>query len=128
MARRRLEIDLDALSAQLKQARLEKGWTLEELSHELRDRGFPTSQNKLWRMENNPPRRVDTELLLWLEKTLEVELLSPGDKRQVLIEDVVELIDAFIAAGRHGEPLPSSPKTGLGEIHRKLEELLAEAS
>ncbi len=65
------ELSLPKLSKTVYEARLKKGWTLEQLSHELWERGFPTAQNKLWRLENKPPKRIDTELLLFLEKVLE---------------------------------------------------------
>ena len=76
MSRPLQEISAEQLSRTLREARERKGWTLEQLARELWVRGFPTSQNKLWRLENKPPNRIDTELLLWLEKVLEVELLD----------------------------------------------------
>ena len=45
MARKLEEVNLAELSASLREARDRKGWTLEELSHALWERGFPTSQN-----------------------------------------------------------------------------------
>ena len=68
MSRRLQELSREQLSRSLREARERKEWTLEQLARELWVRGFPTSQNKLWRLENKPPKRVDTELLLWLEK------------------------------------------------------------
>lgn len=127
MARRFQDIDLQVMSETVRKARERKGWTLEELSHALWERGFPTSQNKLWRMENNPPKRVDTELLLWLEKVLEVGLISAEDKRQVLIDDVVELVDAFLEAKREGRVPENPPQPGLSAIHAKLAELVTDA-
>ncbi len=93
---------------------------LEKLSHELWERGFPTAQNKLWRLENNPPKRIDSELLLWLEKVLGVELFGSGEKQQVLIEDVLEILDGF--ADPAGETaLPIVPRSGeLQQIHEKV--------
>jgi transcriptional regulator with XRE-family HTH domain len=120
MSRPLKEVSPDELSRTLRGARERKGWTLEQLARELWLRGFPTSQNKLWRMENKPPSRIDTELLLWLEKVLDVELLGGGDNSQVLIEDVIGLIDAF-----HAPSPPPAPETsGLRSIHERLEQLL----
>lgn len=124
MARRLQEVDLKAMSETIRAARERRGMTLEELSHALRLRGYPTSQNKLWRMENNPPRRVDTELVLWLEKILDVSLISPDEKRQVLIDDVVELVDTFLVARATGT-VPNEPaNASLVAIHTKLIELV----
>jgi transcriptional regulator with XRE-family HTH domain len=118
------DVSLEGLSRSLREARERKGWTLEQLSHELWSRGLPTSQNKLWRLENNPPQRPDSELLLWLEKVLDVELINPSEKRQVLIEDVIGLIDAFIATGpRSGSP-PPPENHALHEIHSRLRKLV----
>jgi transcriptional regulator with XRE-family HTH domain len=118
------EVSLEGLSRTLREARERKGWTLEQLSHELWSRGLPTSQNKLWRLENNPPQRPDSELLLWLEKVLDVELISPLDKRQVLIEDVLGMIDAFIATAPRGGTPPPPEKQALHEIHSRLRKLV----
>lgn len=118
MSRPLQEISLEQLSRTLREARERKGWPLEQLARELWARGFPTSQNKLWRLENKPPRRIDTELLLWLEKVLNVELLSAGDQKQVLIEDVIALLDSFSAAAQP----PENP--GLRRIHDRVTRLL----
>ena len=114
------EVDLTNLSQTVREARRGKGWTLEQLSHELWERGFPTAQNKLWRLENRPPKRLDSELLLWLEKVLEVELIESGDKKQVLIEDVLELVDRFVEASETGA-FPETPANrGLQLLYDKL--------
>ncbi|MFT4550945.1 MAG: transcriptional regulator with XRE-family HTH domain [Pseudoalteromonas tetraodonis] len=120
MAKAHQQVSLSKLSSTLREARQEKGWTLEQLSHELWERGFPTAQNKLWRLENKPPKRIDTELLLFLEKVLDVELIDSEDNKQVLIEDVLELVDRFVdSAADNG--VPEMPSNGrLREIHRKL--------
>ncbi|MEM7145625.1 MAG: helix-turn-helix transcriptional regulator [Verrucomicrobiota bacterium] len=124
MARKLQDISLDQLSKNLRSAREKKGWTLEELSHELWQQGFPTSQNKLWRMENKPPKRVDTELLLWLEKVLDVELIEAEEKKQVLMDDVIELLDAFVVARRKDNPLPKMPENKtLREIYKRAKQL-----
>ena len=107
------------MSRSLREARERKGWTIEQLARELWLRGYATSQNKLWRLESKPPNRVDTELLLWLEKVLEVELLGGNNQMQVLIEDVISLVDAFAAA-----PPPAPENAGLRRIHSRLERLL----
>lgn len=120
MSRPFQEVSLDELSRTLRNGRERKGWTLEQLARELWLLGFPTSQNKLWRLENKPPGRIDTELLLWLEKVLEVELLNGDDKRQVLIDDVIGLIEAF--DGPMPPPAPGS--RGLRLIHDRLSVLL----
>jgi transcriptional regulator with XRE-family HTH domain len=118
------DASLEGLSQTLRSARERKGWTLEQLSHELWSRGLPTSQNKLWRLENNPPQRPDTELLLWLEKVLAVELINPSDKKQVFIEDVLGLIDSFIATSPRGS-IPALPENHtLHEIHHRLKKLV----
>ncbi|HWB04106.1 MAG TPA: helix-turn-helix transcriptional regulator [Verrucomicrobiales bacterium] len=120
MSRAIQEIDLETLSNSLRTARERKGWTLEHLARELWVRGFATSQNKLWRLENNPPSRIDTELLLWLEKVLEVDLLGGDNQHQVLIDDVVSLIESF-----HSPAIPPAPKSqGLRRIHDQLKQLL----
>jgi transcriptional regulator with XRE-family HTH domain len=120
MSRALQEIDLAEMSQTLRSARERKGWTLEHLARELWVRGFATSQNKLWRLENNPPSRIDTELLLWLEKILEVDLLSSDNQRQVLIDDVISLIESFQAPAT-----PPAPKSqGLRLIHDRLKQLL----
>ena len=110
------EISREQLSRTLREARERKGWTLEQLARELWTRGFPVSQNNLWRLENKPPRRVDTELLLWLEKVLNVELLDGRDQTQVLIEDVIAIMDSFMA----GTVPPTPESEGLRRIHRCL--------
>lgn len=102
------ELSLPKLSKAVYEARMAKGWTLEQLSHELWERGFPTAQNKLWRLENRPPKRIDTELLLFLEKVLGVELIDSDEKNQVLIEDVLELLDHFVAGEVPDKPNNSS--------------------
>ena len=119
MSRPLREISAEQLSRALREARERKGWTLEQLARELWVRGFPTSQNKLWRLENKPPNRIDTELLLWLEKVLEVELFGGDEQKQVLIEDVLSLVDAFAAAA---PPVPDSK--GLRRIHDCLARVL----
>jgi len=110
------ELSLPKLSKTVYEARMAKGWTLEQLSHELWERGFPTAQNKLWRLENRPPKRIDTELLLFLEKVLGVELIDSGEKNQVLIEDVLELLDHFVA-----DEVPEKPSnSSLQPIYERL--------
>lgn len=116
MSRRLQELSREQLSRSLREARERKEWTLEQLARELWVRGFPTSQNKLWRLENKPPKRVDTELLLWLEKLLEVELFEGNDQNQVFIEDVIGLMDSFHEKG--SAPVPENE--GLRRIHRCL--------
>ena len=114
MSRPLPEISREHLSRKLYEARERKGWTLEQLSRELWLRGFRASQNKLWRLENKPPHRVDTELLLWLEKLLQVELFKDNGQTHVLIEDVIALLDAF-----HAGTVPPTPDNdGLRRIHR----------
>ena len=121
MARPLQEISLSHLSKSIREAREKKGWTLERLSRELWMLGYPTSQNKLWRLEQKPPKRIDTELLLWLEKVLDVELLESEDQKQVLIEDVAALIDQFLKGTEPGESAPDRPENrALWEIHEKL--------
>lgn len=116
MAKAIHELSLSKLSNAVREARREKGWTLEQLSHQLWEMGFPTAQNKLWRLENKPPKRIDTELLLFLEKALDVELLDSDEKNQVLITDVLELLDRFV----DGE-IPEGPANGsLQEIYDRL--------
>jgi len=126
MARKLEEISLAEMSAALRDGRERKGWTLEELSHALWERGFPTSQNKLWRMENNPPKRVDTELLLWLERVLDVELLPDGEKNQVLIDDVLDLLDEIGAARESGSGSKEPTNRNLQRIRGKVLELLGD--
>lgn len=120
MAKTIQEVNLPKLSRAVSEARQKKGWTLEQLSHELWQSGFPTAQNKLWRLENKPPKRIDTELLLFLEKVLDVPLLDTGEQKQVLIEDVIDLIDGFVDSAGDG-PLPDKPANrNLGLIYEKL--------
>ena len=121
MSRPLQEISLEQLSRTLREARERKNWTLEQLARELWVRGFPTSQNKLWRLENKPPNRIDTELLLWLEKVLEVPLLEGNDRKQVLIEDVLAVLDAFTASRSPAPPDDAS----LRRVHDKVARLLA---
>lgn len=121
------EIDLETLSARIKAARERKGLTLEELSHTLWSHGFPTSQNKLWRMENKPPRRLDSELLLWLEKVLETPLLDSDRQNQVLKDDVLALIDAFIQRNASDAPPPRPSNRGLAEIYDRVKALAVDA-
>lgn len=120
MSRSLPEISRQQLSQSLREARERKGWTLEQLARELWVRGSHVSQNKLWRLENKPPRRVDTELLLWLEKVLNVELLDGHDQAQVLIEDVIAMMDSFVA----GTEPPAPEGEGLRRIHRCLVRLV----
>jgi transcriptional regulator with XRE-family HTH domain len=117
MPKQRPKIDLERLSPVLREAREAKGWTLEELSHQLWERGFTTSQNKLWRLENSPPKRVDSELLLWLEKVLETSLLEQEHRTHVLIEDVLSIMDGVL---KHGGRIPKhSGHHGLRVIHER---------
>ena len=120
MTRAIKQLDLPKLSNAVREARREKGWTLEQLSHQLWEMGFPTAQNKLWRLENKPPKRIDTELLLFLEKALDVELLDSDEKNQVLITDVLELLDRFVDGD-----IPEAPANGsLQEIYDRLQLLV----
>ena len=107
-------IDLQELSRTLREARERKGWTLDQLSHELWDQGLPTAQNKLWRLENNPPKRLDTELLLWLERLLDVQLSTSSS--QVLVQDVLDLLDAFL---EKKEAPPRPHHNGLAKVYDK---------
>lgn len=120
MAKALQQVSLTKLSATLKDARQSKGWTLEQLSHELWERGFPTAQNKLWRLENKPPKRIDAELLLFLEKVLDVELIDCGEKNQVLTEDVLALVDQFVDSVGTGSVPNTQGNRRLSEIHRRL--------
>ena len=110
----RPEITREHLSNTLREARENKGWTLEQLARELWLRGCHVSQNKLWRLENSPPGRVDTELILWLEKVLQVQFFETDGQAHILIEDVIALLDAF-----HADKVPPEPGSdGLRRIHR----------
>jgi transcriptional regulator with XRE-family HTH domain len=114
MSRPLPEISREHLSRTLREARERKGWTLEQLSRELWLRGCSASQNKLWRLENRPPGRVDTDILLWLEKVLQVELFETDGQTHVLIEDIIALLDTF-----HVGTVPREPENdGLRRIHR----------
>ena len=120
------QISLMDLSEKIRSARDAKGWTFEQLAYKLRDRGLSTGQNKLWRLENDPPKRLDTELLLYLEKLLEVELIEVGDNKQVFIEDVLELVDSFIAI--EDGAVPEAPANSrLHGIHERLMKLSKQA-
>jgi len=120
MAKALQEVSLQELSKSVREARDRKGWTLEQLSHELWERGYPTAQNKLWRLENKPPKRIDSELLLWLEKVLEVELIDSEDRKQVLIEDVLDLLDSFTSTADSGKVPPPPSNRRLEEIYQRL--------
>lgn len=128
MVKRATDIDLEALSKKIREARERKDMTLEELSHTLWAHGFPTSQNKLWRMENKPPKRVDSALLLWLEKVLEVSLVESEHKQgQVLKEEVIALIDQFIERPNK-KRLPKRPRDGtLEQIYERLATLVKQS-
>lgn len=120
MSRSLPEISREHLSRTLRNAREGKGWTLDHLSRELWLRGCQASQNKLWRLENQPPGRVDTELLLWLEKVLQVQLFEDDGQAQVLIEDVITILDGF-----HAGDIPPEPESdGLRRIHRCVLQLV----
>ena len=54
----------------LKDRRQRSGMTLEQLAQEVRGRGYSTSINKLWRIENGATRRVDHRLKDILESCL----------------------------------------------------------
>ena len=120
MSRPLPEISREHLSRTLRNAREGKGWTLEQLSRELWLRGCSASQNKLWRLENQPPGRVDTELLLWLEKVLQVQLFQDDGQAHVLIEDVLAILDTFHA----GDAPPEPRNDGLRRIHQQVNRLL----
>lgn len=122
MSRSLQEVSRDELSRSLREARERKGWTLDQLARELWVRGFHTSQNKLWRLENKPPKRVDTELLLWLEKLLEVTLFDGDGQKQVFIEDVIAILDSFRETGT--APVPENE--GLRRIHRCLTKIVGD--
>lgn len=120
MAQTDANLDRAKLSGEIREGRRRKGWTLEQLARELWALGLPTAQNKLWRLENRPPQRIDTELLLWLEKLLEVELIESDRRNHVLIGDVVDLLDRFIATGVD-EPLAPAPGSpALQPIYEKM--------
>ncbi|GEM_PF-4137205 len=75
------------LAARVKKARKEKNWSLEELSRKLNNDGYPTSQNKLFRLENKPPEKVDAELVRRLEELLGVSLSASSDQ---IVQRVIE--------------------------------------
>ena len=84
-----------------------------------------TKRSLFWkRLIRRPPKRVDTELLLWLEKVLEVELLPDGHKNQVLIDDVLDLLDEIGAAREAGSPPKKPADRNLQRIRGKVLELL----
>jgi transcriptional regulator with XRE-family HTH domain len=116
----RPEISREHLSRTLREARERKGWTLEQLCRELWLRGCTVSQNKLWRLENRPPVRVDTELLLWLEKVLQVTLFETDGQAHVLVEDIIALLDTF----HEGNVPPEPENDGLRRIHRCVLQLV----
>lgn len=110
-----------SLSERIRTARERKGLTLEALARELWISGFPTSQNKLWRMENRPPKRPDKELLLWLERKLEVQLVDHGEHRQVLLEEIIDLLDGFAGSPeREGSSMERPTNPGLAEIYDRV--------
>ncbi|MGI9242033.1 MAG: hypothetical protein ACR2RV_14615 [Verrucomicrobiales bacterium] len=120
MAKTDANLDRTKLSVGIREGRRKKGWTLEQLARELWALGLPTAQNKLWRLENKPPQRIDTELLLWLEKLLGVELIESHRRNHILIGDVVDLLDHFIATGGD-EPLSPAPENpALQPIYEKM--------
>lgn len=79
------------VSVAFRNARLKMGLTLEAVAGELYARGYPTAVNKLWRLENSPPEKVDEALIAWLNAVLKTDLVEGGTS-VVLVEDVLKCI------------------------------------
>jgi hypothetical protein len=79
------------VSVAFRNARLKMGLTIEAVAGELYARGYPTAVNKLWRLENSPPEKVDETLIAWLNAVLKTNLVEGGTS-VVLAEDVLRCI------------------------------------
>ena len=95
--------------------------TLDDLTQEVRKRGYPVSINKLWRLENGKLRKVDYELRIRLEAFFDEKIQQGREKQRneafLLYDDVMELIDRIAKEGELSDLLQNPY---LRDIYQKL--------
>lgn len=95
--------------------------TLDDLTQEVRSRGYPISINKLWRLENGKLKKVDYELRIRLEEILDEKTQQGREKKRnetfLFHDDVMELIDRIVK-GEELSGLLQNPY--LRDIYQKL--------
>lgn len=123
-------IDLRKFAQWVQDCRIERGWSLEVLARHISQAGYPISQNKLYRIEQNlkegglgkrPLQTIDYELLIRLEDVLNHKFLSDEGNdtdEMVSTKEVVELINNFVAKDQ-GKLSPPS-KNELRKIYDVL--------
>lgn len=98
-------INLRKFAQWVRDRRIERRLSLEVLARYVSQAGYPISQNKLYRIEQNlkdegeqkrPLQTIDYELLIRLEDVLDDRFMSDDDQRPedtVSTSDVVDLIE-----------------------------------
>lgn len=97
-------IDLKRFAKWVYDHRIERGWSLEVLARHISQTGYPISQNKLYRIEQNlkevgfqkrPLQTIDYELMIRFEDLFNDRFLSTEEANvdeRVPTKDVLELI------------------------------------
>ena len=100
------------------------GLTLDDLTQEVRRRGYPVSINKLWRLENGKLRKIDYELRIRLEAIFDDKMKLNG--RQIEQDffldpdDVIELLDRIDKGREFSDLLQNSY---LRDIYHKIRDI-----
>jgi transcriptional regulator with XRE-family HTH domain len=105
-------LDIEAFATWVKRCREELGWSMETVARELTTSGYPTSHNKLWRLENyrkSRLKKIDLELKLRLENLFgqtfshfEPDSVRAGNL--VRLDEVLAVIDIVKELGRSAPP------------------------
>lgn len=119
-------LDIEAFAVWVKRCREERGWSMETVARELTISGYPTSHNKLWRLENyhkSRLKKLDLELKLRLEH-LFGQTFSDGEPERakavgalVPLDEVLAIIDAVRERGSSA-PLPED--AALRRVYQRL--------
>ena len=95
--------------------------TLDDLTQEVRRRGYSVSINKLWRLENGKLRKIDYELRIRLEAIFDEKTQQGREKQRneafLLYDDVMELIDRIAKEGELSDLLQNPY---LRNVYQKL--------
>jgi hypothetical protein len=114
--------------------RSERGLSLEVLARYISQAGYPISQNKLYRIEQNlkeegeqkrPLQTIDYELLIRLEDVLDDRFISDEEARieeMVSVRDVVELLKNVAATG--AEKIGPPEDAALRKVYDALKAVL----
>jgi transcriptional regulator with XRE-family HTH domain len=128
-------INLKKFAQWMQDRRIKNGWSLEVLARHISQAGYPISQNKLYRIEQNlkeeghqkrPLQTIDYELKIRLEDVLGDRFLTEEGEYDDLVsaKEVVELINDLAKVGTNINP-PSNP--ALREIFEALNACVAAA-